>query len=75
MITLCPGGHPDVVVNDGRIYLFYFTHPGRTKGNPAKPGTVEDKRTVIQLTELFFENGELACDRDKPVFIKLKAGK
>lgn len=37
MIILCPGGHPDVVVNDGRIYLFYFTHPGRTRTTPRNP--------------------------------------
>jgi hypothetical protein len=65
------GGHADVVVDNDRVFLFYFTHPGRRKDNPAIRGTIEDRRSVIQLTELFYENGELVCDRDKPVVIKL----
>jgi len=67
------GGHCDVVVNDNKAYVFYFTHPGRTKLSPASPNSYEAKRSVIQLVELFYENGELACDRDKPTFIHLKA--
>ena len=67
------GGHCDVLVNDNKIYVFYFTHPGRTKVNPAAPNSFEAKRSVIQLTELFYQNGELICDRDKPVYIKLKS--
>ncbi|MEP6746752.1 MAG: family 43 glycosylhydrolase [Bacteroidota bacterium] len=65
------GGHADVVVNNNRVFLFYFTHPGRRKDKPAARGTLEDKRSLIQLTELIYENGELVCDRNKPVFIKL----
>jgi hypothetical protein len=65
------GGHADVVVNNDRVFLFYFTHPGRRKDKPAIRGTIEDRRSVIQLTELFYENGKLVCDRDKPVVIKL----
>ena len=65
------GGHADVVVNNDRVFLFYFTHPGRRKDKPAIQGTIEDRRSVIQLTELFYENDELVCDRDKPVVIKL----
>ncbi len=66
------GGHADVLVNNGRVFVFYFTHPGRQKANPAIPGSTADRRSVIQLTELFYENGELLCDRDKPVMIQLK---
>jgi len=43
------GGHADVVVNKGRAFLFYFTHPGRRKDNPAPKGSLEDKRSCIQL--------------------------
>lgn len=66
------GGHADVVVNNDRVFVFYFTHPGRQKTNPATPGSTAGRRSVIQLTELFYENGELVCDRDRPVLIQLK---
>ncbi len=69
------GGHADVVVNNGRVFLFYFTHPGRSKAHPAPPRSNEAKRSVIQLTELVYANGELSCDRNKPVFIKLQEEK
>ena len=69
------GGHADVVVNKNRVFLYYFTHPGRDKNNPAKQGSAADRRSVIQLTELFYTNGELICDRNKPVKVKLKRGK
>lgn len=65
------GGHADVLVNSDRVFVFYFTHPGRQKAHPAASGTTADRRSVIQLAELFYENGELVCDRDKPVIIKL----
>ncbi|MEO5682497.1 MAG: family 43 glycosylhydrolase [Chitinophagaceae bacterium] len=65
------GGHADVVVNNNRVFLYYFTHPGRRKDKPAAPGTTEGRRSLIQLTELVYANGELVCDRDKPVVIKL----
>jgi hypothetical protein len=65
------GGHCDVVVNNGKVYVFYFTHPGRRKDNPAARGSFDDKRSVIQLAELKYVNGEVVCNRDEPVFIKL----
>jgi len=65
------GGHCDVVVNDGKAYVFYFTHPGRSKANPAPRGSFDDKRSVIQLAELKYLNGEIICDRDEVVIIKL----
>ena len=69
------GGHADVVVNNNRVFLFYFTHPGRRKDKPALRGSADDKRSLIQLTELFYKNGELVCDRNKPVRIQLAAKK
>jgi sucrose-6-phosphate hydrolase SacC (GH32 family) len=69
------GGHCDVVVNDNRAWLFYFTHAGRTKQDPARGGSVAAKRSVIQVTELHEENGLLSCDRDQPALIDLKAVK
>lgn len=69
------GGHCDVVVNGGKAYVFYFTHPGRTKQLPAPANSVAAKRSVIQVTELTFNNGELTCDRDKPTSIRLQPNK
>jgi hypothetical protein len=66
------GGHCDVVVNDGRAYIYYFTHPGRSKANPAARGSFNDKRSVIQVAELKYINGEIICNRDEPVTFKLK---
>ena len=66
------GGHCDVVVNNGKAYVFYFTHPGRTKVSPAPQNSYEAKRSVIQVVELEYKNGELSCDRNKDTFIHLK---
>jgi hypothetical protein len=57
------------------VYLDYFTHPGRVKGKPVKPGSVDNKRSLIQLAVLEYNHGELTCDRNKPVYSKLKPGK
>jgi predicted GH43/DUF377 family glycosyl hydrolase len=66
------GGHCDVVVNNDRAFVFYFTHPGRRKDKPAAKGSFDDKRSVIQVAELKLVNGEIVCDRDEPVSIKLQ---
>ncbi len=66
------GGHCDVVVNGDKAYVFYFTHPGRTKLSPASSNSYEAKRSVIQVAELEFKNGELICDRNQNVFINLR---
>lgn len=66
------GGHGDVVVNDNKPHGFYFTHPGRRKDKPAAKNSFEDKRSVIQLGELHYVNGEITCDKDEPVYIHLK---
>jgi predicted GH43/DUF377 family glycosyl hydrolase len=66
------GGHADVVVNGDRAFVFYFTHPGRTKENPAPANSVDSRRSLIQVAELEFKDGAISCDRDKPVFINLK---
>lgn len=66
------GGHCDVIVNDGRAYVYYFTHPGRRKDKPAARGSYDDKRSVIQVAELIYKDGQITCDRDQPVKVKLK---
>jgi hypothetical protein len=67
------GGHPDVVVNDDRMWLFYFTHPGR-KGPDAEKDTAEQRRSSIQVAEVTpSADGWLACDRDAPARIRLVA--
>jgi hypothetical protein len=66
------GGHCDVVVNDNKVYVFYFTHPGKTKNSPAPNNSYQAKRSVVQLAELEWKDGQIICDRDKEVFISLK---
>lgn len=64
------GGHPDVVVNGDRAFLFYFTHPGRRPG--ASRDAYEKQRSSILVTELFYRDGKLMCDRDQTTDINLK---
>lgn len=64
------GGHPDVVVNGDRAYLFYFTHPGRRPEIPDSE-MVEKRRSSIQLTELKLQDGIVICNRDEAVAIQL----
>ena len=64
------GGHADVVVSDGHAYLFYFTHPGR-QGPDAKKDGPEQRRSVIQVTELAQQGGWLQANRDQPTRIRL----
>ncbi|MFO1514645.1 MAG: glycosyl hydrolase [Verrucomicrobiota bacterium] len=64
------GGHPDVVVNGNRAFLFYFTHPGR-RGEDASKDGYEQRRSSIQATELFYQDGKLSTDRDRPTLINL----
>lgn len=66
------GGHCDVLVNGGKAYVFYFTHPGRNKIHPAAKGSTDEKRSVIQIAQLEYQNDVITCDRDKPVAIPLK---
>jgi hypothetical protein len=64
------GGHADIVVNNGRAYIYYFTHPGRIPTNKGIDN-YETRRSSIQLAELEYVNGEIICDRDKKIAVKL----
>ena len=68
------GGHPDVVVNNDRAYLFYFTHPGRVDSIPAD-NLYEKRRSSIQVVELEYKDGGITCDRNKPAYIDLQPPK
>ncbi|WP_198118265.1 family 43 glycosylhydrolase [Massilia rhizosphaerae] len=64
------GGHADVVVSGGRAWVFYFVHPGR-RGPDAKRDGLEQRRSLIQVSELIEEGGIVRTDRDAPVHIRL----
>ena len=63
------GNHADVVVNNGRAYLFYFTHQVGMDAEGKDPEW--HRHTVIQVAELENTGGILTCDRNKPVNIQL----
>ena len=66
------GHHPEIIVSGERAYLFYFVHPGKdVEGVYGHQPAVNVKRSSIQVVELIYENGWLAADRNKPVFIDL----
>jgi len=62
------GGHASVVVNGRHAFIIYFTHPGRTPENKGIDN-YETRRSSIQIAELGLVDGQLVCDRDKPVYI------
>jgi GH43 family beta-xylosidase len=66
------GGHCDVVVSGDRAYMFYFTHPGRS-GADAKKDGVAQRRSVLQVTEVFQDGETLRVERDAPTRILLRA--
>ncbi|KQN39131.1 glycosyl hydrolase [Pedobacter sp. Leaf41] len=64
------GGHCDVLVNNGKAYVYYFTHPGKTPENKGIDNYTT-RRSSIQMAELKYENGEITCHRDEPLYVKL----
>jgi len=64
------GQHADVVVNGDRAFLFYFTHQAGEDASPDDP--YSSRRTVMQVVELKYKDGELTCDRDEPTHILLQ---
>jgi hypothetical protein len=62
------GQHADVVINDGRAYQFYFTHPGRAESDKGD----DTRRSSIQVVELQYSNGRISCNRNEPAYIDLK---
>ncbi len=65
------GGHADVVVSGDKAYIFYFTHPGRTPENKGKDN-YQTRRSSIQVAELEYIDGQIVCDRDKPVQLNME---
>lgn len=66
------GHHADVVVRGDRAYLFYFCHPFATElpedGNDKKQLTEQERnKAVVQVAELFVQDGCLVCDRNAAV--------
>lgn len=63
--------HPNVVISYDRMYMYYFTHPGRI-GEDKNKDTYEQRRTSIQVVELKLnEAGWLTAKRNKPTYVKL----
>ena len=63
------GQHADVVVSGGRAFLFYFVHQGGADLKPGDP--LSQRRTVIQVVELQYQDGRLGCDRNQPTRVLL----
>jgi hypothetical protein len=64
------GRHCDVQVADGKLVMFYFTHPGRIyleggKKEVADEDSYRSRRSSLQVAELEWVDVKLICDRDK----------
>jgi hypothetical protein len=66
------GRHPGIVVSGDRTFIFYFTHPGQATGNRGSGDFSRSRRSAIQVAEMEYENGQVVCNRDKPLYINLK---
>lgn len=70
------GGHAGIVVNAGRAFCFYFTHPGRAGTiTPKDKNSPELRRSSIQVVELVERDGRISCNRDAPTHLILHAPK
>ncbi len=62
------GHHADVVVRDGRAFIFYFCHPYAYEKEEWEGLTGQDRhKAVIQAAELVVKDGQLWCDRNAQV--------
>ena len=62
------GNHCDVVVRGDHAYIYYFTHPDRTR---EKMRNGNSRRSLIQVAELKCEDGRtITCDRDAQTIIE-----
>ena len=63
------GRHADVKVVNGKMYIFYFTHPGRVypdeKAEDPDRNRRRYRRSSLQVAELELENGKMICNRNK----------
>lgn len=60
--------HCSVAVKDGRAFIFYHVEPWRDyEGEPIFKQPLENRRSVLQVAELTWEDGELSCDRNREV--------
>jgi len=70
------GRHPDVQVIGDRVFIFYFTHPGRIYDRPGvsfpelmtedpDENRLRYRRSSLQVAELEWKNGKVDCDRNK----------
>ncbi len=67
------GLHGEILISNGRAYMYYFTHPGRV-GEDRKKDTYEQRRTSIQVVELTLDaNNWILADRNSPTYVKLAA--
>jgi GH43 family beta-xylosidase len=64
------GQHPDIVISGDRVFLFYFTHPGRTDPKDKTDG-YEKRRSSLHVVELTEKDGRLSADRDAPTYVRL----
>ena len=63
--------HANVVISNNRVYMYYFTHPGRI-GEDKNKDTYEQRRSSIQVVELKMnEEGWLTANRNEPTYVKL----
>ncbi len=63
--------HANVVISNNRVFMYYFTHPGRIGADKNKDG-YEQRRTSIQVVELKLnEAGWLTANRNEPTYVKL----
>ena len=63
--------HANVVISNNRVFMYYFTHPGRIGADKNKDG-YEQRRTSIQVVELKLnETGWLTANRNEPTYVAL----
>lgn len=63
------GRHADIKVVNGKMYIFYFTHPGRVFPNEKEEDPDKNRwryrRSSLQVAELELKNGKMTCNRNK----------
>lgn len=70
------GHHADVLVQEDKAYLFYFTHPGEGDAHQLTATGVTPysyRRTSLQVAPLTWQDGQVTCDRDAAFVFDLTA--